>query len=380
VLSVRLLRGARVAVLAQWVLVGLASWGTGLLLLGALGWALSHPSGGAPHLLARLAWCAVPVVATAQFAAAVGRTQPAGWPRVGLAAAGLGGSGLVLLGTATSVLVCAAGSVPALLAFLLLRGALGGAPFDGVGPGVLAAGHTLPPGGVVTLLAVVPLAAGVAGVARLRPGRHDSDGADVAAEEPRRAPAGLPWGVALVAVGLAVESGAPGHDVMPLPSGLGRIAPGAAGGWVLVTVGLVLAGPGLLDGCGRLLAGFHSGVVRLLAGRALQREARRLGPAVGLLSATAAAAVSVYGLRQDAGHPLGPVTTFGAVLVAVCVLGTAVSAASESRAARRPAVEALRGQAAPAATLRAVAAVQTAVLLVVFLAPATVVAALSNTP
>jgi hypothetical protein len=372
----------------RWALVGLASCGTGLLLLGALGWALSHPSGGTGHLLARLAWCAVPVLVTAQFAAAVGRGQRAGWPRSGLAAAGLGGSGLLLLGTATAVLVCAAGSVPALLVFLLLRGTLGGAPYGGVGPGVLAPGHALPPAGVVTLLAVVPVVTAVAGLAQLLPARRgtaDSDGADPAdatdgAGNARRAPAGLPWGVALVAVGLAVESAAPRHDGIPLPSGLGRIAPAAAGGWVLVTVGLVLAGPGLLHGCGRLLAGFRPGAVRLLAGRALQWEARRLGPAVGVLSATVAAAVSAYGLRQDAGHPVGPVTGFAMVLVAVCVLGTAASAAAESRAARRPAVQALRGQAAPAATLRAVATVQAGALLITLLAPALLVAALSYTP
>ncbi|WP_037917540.1 hypothetical protein [Actinacidiphila yeochonensis] len=372
-LSVRLLRGARAVTLARWALVVLTSCGTGLLLLGALGWALSHPSGGTPHLLVRLAWCAVPVVATAQFAAAVGRAQPAGWPRSGLAAAGLGRGGLALIAAATAILVCAVGSGLALLVFMLLRGALGGEPYRGVGPGVLAAGQSLPPAGVVTLLAVVPLAAGAACSTRLRLGRRGAD------EEVRRAPAGLPWGVALVAVGLAVESGARHGHGMPLPSGLGRIAPAAAAGWVLVTVGLVLVGPGLLDGCGRLLAGFRPGVVRLLSGRALQGEARRLGPVVGMLSATAAAAVSAYGLRQDAKHPLGPVTAFGAVLVMVCVLGTAASAAAESRAARRPAVEALRGQAAPAATLRAMAAVRVAALVAAFLLPALVVASLSNT-
>lgn len=369
-LSLRLLRGARPAALGRWALVALASCGSGLLLLAALGWALAHPKGGAADAVARLGWCAIPVVVTVQLAVAVGRAQCGGWPRAGLAAVGLGRNGVVLLTAATVTVVSAFGSVLALLAFLQLRGDVTGVPYHGVGPGLLAAGRSLPPAGAVTLLALVPLAAGVASAARLRAEREPAE--DM--------PGGLPWGVALVAVGLAIEVTAPHGRSFPLPSGLGSMAPAAVGGWALATAGLILAGPGLVHGCGRLLAAYRPGGLRLLSGRALQHEARRLGRPLGLLSATAAVALSGYGLHQHNGRTLGPVTTFAATLVCMCVLASTAVAAVESHTARAPATAALRELAAPATLLRASAAVRTGVLAVAFLVPTLLVAALSPTP
>jgi hypothetical protein len=370
VLSLRLLRGARPTALARWALVALASCGTGLLLLAALGWALAHPTGGTSNALFRLGWCAVPVLVTVHLAVAVGRTQPADWPRAGLAALGLGRSGVILLAAATAMVVCAFGSALALLVFLQLRGDVTGVPYHGVGPDVLAAGRGLPPAGAATLLALVPVTAGAAGAIRLRSERVPTGDA----------PGGLPWGVALAAVGLALEASASDHHTLPLPSGLGSIAPAAVGGWVLATAGLVLAGPGLVYGCGRLLAAFHPGALRLLAGRGLQQEARRLGRPLGLLSATAAVALSGYGLRQDSGHPLGPVTTFAAALIGVCVLASTAMAAVESRDARAPVTAALRDLAVAPAVLRSCTAVRTGVLLAAFLLPTLLVATLSPTP
>ena len=369
-LTLRVLRGSGMAALLRWLLVALASCGTGLLLLTTLGWALGHPESTTSDAVVRLGWCVVPVVVTVQLAVAVGRTQSGGWPHSGLAAVGLGRTGLVLLAAATSALVCALGSAAALALFLQLRGDLTGTPFAGVGPGVLAAGRRLPPAGAATLLALVPAAAAAASAARLRTDRAPS----------AATPNGLPWGVALTAVGLAIEAAAPHGGRVPLPSGLGSIPPEAAGGWAVTTAGLMLAGPGLIHTCGRLLAAFRPGAVRLLAGRGLQQEARGLGRPLGLLAAAGAAAFSVHGLRRDSGHPLGPVTTFAAALIAVCVLATVSMAALDAHRGRAPAAAALRDLAASPAVLRTAATVRSTVLLAAFLPLAVLIAALSPLP
>jgi hypothetical protein len=368
VLSLRVLRGSGPSTLVRWLLVALASCGTGLLLLAALGWALAHPKGVTSDAVVRLGWCVVPVVVTVQLAVAVGRTQPAGWPRSGLAAVGLGRSALILLTAATAASVCAVGSVLALLAFLQLRGDVTGVPYDGVGPALLAAGKKLPLAGAVTLLALVPAAAAAATAARLHTERAPS--ADSSAW--------LPWGVALTAVGLAIEATAPRGHAVPLPSGLGTIPTVAVGGWIVTTAGLMLAGPGLVDLCGRLLAAFRPGAVRLLAGRGLQREAHRLGRPLGLLSATAAAALSAYGLRGD--HPVGPVTAFAAVLIALCVLASASMAALDAHHSSAPTAAALRDVAASPTLIHTAAALRTAALLTAFLPATALIAALSPLP
>jgi hypothetical protein len=142
----------------------------------------------------------------------------------------------------------------------------------------------------------------------------------------------------------------------------------------------MLAGPGLVHICGRLLAAFRPGAVRLLAGRGLQQEARRLGRPLGLLTASAAAALTAYGLRQDAGHPLGPVTTFAATLVALCVLASTSMAALDAHHARTPTADALRDVAASPALVRTAAALRSAVLLAALLAATALIAVLSPLP
>ncbi|MYV68075.1 hypothetical protein GT043_19490, partial [Streptomyces sp. SID2131] len=93
-------------------------------------------------------------------------------------------------------------------------------------------------------------------------------------------PSGLPWGVALVAIGLAVETYAGrngGGDGLPLPGRFDDSPAAVLAGWILTAIGLATAGPGLVHACGRLLQAVRPGAVRLLAGRVLTAEARRVG-------------------------------------------------------------------------------------------------------
>ncbi|SFF61273.1 hypothetical protein SAMN05216251_12160 [Actinacidiphila alni] len=377
-MGLRVLRGARFAALARWVLVAAASAGTGMLLLAALGWALAHPHRPSDAAV-RLVWCAVPVVVTVQFAVAAGRAVPGGWPRAGLAAVGLGRAGVALLAASATAIACAAGSAVALLVFLHLRGDLGGLPFHGAASDVLGGGGSVPLAGALTLLAVVPVSAAVTGAARLWPPRTVSTApapAEVSATAP---PKGLPWGVALTAVGLAAEVAAPHGHGMPLPGGLGSIAPLALGGWAVATVGMVLAGPGVVHACGRLLAAFRPGALRLLAGRALQEESRAIGRPLGALCATAAAVPAVYDLHRG-GRPFGPLTALAAVLVVLCVLATVGTALLEAKRGREPANAALRQFGASPALLRGAVALRAGVVLAAAVPLTALVAALATVP
>ncbi|SHM67969.1 hypothetical protein [Actinacidiphila paucisporea] len=369
-LSWRVVRGAWLGAMGRWLTVVAAAAGTGLLLLSTLGWALgsAQPGAGAG---ARLVWCLLPVAVTVQLAATVGRAQPLGWPRPGLAAIGLGRTATVLIGAAGAALACAAGSAVALLVFLYLRGDLDGVPYAGSASGVLGAGHRLPVAGAATLLAAVPLmAAGVAAAGLWQP----------RAPKPGAAPVGLPWGVALTAVGLAVQVGAPRGDTLPLPSGLGSVSPATAAGWLVASAGMVVAGPGLVHLCGRLLALHRPGALRLLAGRAMQQEARRIGRPVGLLCATATAAVAVYHLQSGVGHRLGPLTAFAAALIGASVLVIAGTAMLEARSARARSTTALRDLGASPALLRGAVALRAGVLLAVAVPLTAVVAGLATVP
>lgn len=366
-LTLRVLRGSGAAVLGRWLLVTAASAGTGLLLLSSLGWALAHPADSTGKAVVRLAWCLIPVVVTVQLAVAVGRSQPACWPRSGLSVVGLGRSTAVRLAAATAAVACALGSGVAFGLFLQLRGDITGVPWDAVGPGLLAAGRPLPAAGAATLLALVPAAAAGTTLARLRVDRpfgHD-------------APHTLPWGVSLVAIGLAAEATAPDRHTVPLPSGMGAISPGALAGWIITSAGVVLAAPGAVHLCGRLLAAFRPSAVRLLAGRALQYEARRVGHPLGLLAATCSAGLTAY---DGGAETLGPVTAFGAALIAVCVLATSALSLTETRAARPEPRAALRALAASPSVVRAAVAVRAAVLLAVLVPVTVLVAALSTYP
>ncbi|MEV1024089.1 hypothetical protein [Streptomyces sp. NPDC050264] len=392
-LALRLARGARPLVQLRRLLVAAASAGTGFLLLCTLGYAMGHPEASTNAAL-RLAWCVVPLAATVYFAVAVARSDPATKPRPGLSAVGLGPARLTLLAAISTAVACTLGSMLALLFFLHLRGDLSGLPFDGAARQLLASDRPLPLAAALTLLTFVPLAASGASAVVLRPGttkpagpgRAATDEPEQPAAEPTPAPTGLPWGVALLAAGLAVEtyaSHARGGDGPPMPGGLGGSPGGVLAGWALTALGLALAGPGLTYLCGRALQAVRPGAVRLLAGRVLQEEAQRIGRPLGVVCAVASGAYAANVLSAHAGTAapgLGPLSALGATLVVGCALATLGTAAVEARQARRHTTSALLRLGAPATILRGAAALRAGALLAVFGSLTWVVSELSAIP
>ncbi|MEW2164296.1 hypothetical protein AB0912_15080 [Streptomyces sp. NPDC007084] len=182
-------------------------------------------------------------------------------------------------------------------------------------------------------------------------------------------PNGLPWGAAAVAAGLAVETYASRSGPAPalaLPGGFVGGPAGVLAGWVLTAVGLALAGPAITYLCGRLLQAVRPGALRLLAGRVLQAEARRVGQPLGVVCAVASGAFAMTTLYTGSRPAFGPLTTLGALLVAGCTVLTLVTAAVEARQARADTTAALLRLGAPAATLRAAAALRIGALFVAF--------------
>ncbi|GHI87114.1 hypothetical protein [Streptomyces xanthophaeus] len=340
-LALRLARGSRPLVQLRRLLVAVASAGTGFLLLYVLAGALDRPAGSFPRLL----WALVPLAATVQFAVAVARTDPSTRPREGLDAVGLGPVRLTLVAAISTAVACTLGSALALAAFLHLRGDLAGLPFDGAGAALLHADRPLPVAAALTLLALVPLSASAAAGLALRPGTR----------RPLAPQTALPWGIALTACGLAVEAYA------------GRGGAGMLTGWSLTAVGLALAGPGLAYACGTLVQAVRPGALRLLAGRALQQEASRLGPPLGVLCAIGAGALSALALRDRGGLllPLGPLSGPAAVLVALCAAATLLTSAAEAHQSRAAAQGALLDLGAPAKVLRSAASLRASALIVV---------------
>ncbi|MFJ3717801.1 hypothetical protein [Streptomyces sp. NPDC090057] len=183
---------------------------------------------------------------------------------------------------------------------------------------------------------------------------------------PAAAPAGLPWGVAAVAAGLAVQaySGRP-----PATAALTHLPAGAMAvlaGWVLMAAGLVLAAPGLTHLCGRLLQSTHPGALRLLAGRVLMAEAPRIGRPLGVACAAASAAYAVTVLYGGPAASPGPLTALAAIVVTGCTVATLLTAAVEARQCRAETTAALLRLGAPAGMLRTAAALRAAALLAVF--------------
>ncbi|MFE7030224.1 hypothetical protein ACFU9Y_07920 [Streptomyces sp. NPDC057621] len=423
-LALRLVRGAHPAVQFRRLLVAAASAGTGFLLLCALGYALGHPEASTAAVL-RLAWCLVPIAATVHFAVAVARTDPATRPRAGLAAIGLGPGQLMVLAAVSTAVSCTLGSMVALLFFLHLRGDLTGLPFDGDAAGFLAANQPLPLPATLTLLALVPVLASAAGAIVLRPraqaptaggrpvrlggfggygrstdrigtstygrfGTHaDTDtrlapeGARGTARQaptgpqaphnphtplpPLPTPTGLPWGAALLAAGLAVETyaGRGSHEGPALPGGLTAGPFAVLAGWALTALGLALAGPALTHLCGRLLQSVRPSALRLLAGRVLMEEATRIGRPLGVVCAVASGTYALALLHTGTRPGIGPLTTLGLLLVAGCALATLLTAAVEARDARACTTAALLRIGAPASTLRAAAALRAGTLIAV---------------
>jgi len=398
VLALRLARGARPAVQLRRFLVAAASAGTGFLLLCTLGFAMGHPheSSGA---VTRLAWCLAPLATTVQFAVAVARTDPATRPRPGLFAIGLGPARLMLLAAISTAVSCTLGSLIALLCVLHLRGDLSGLPFDGEASELLAGNQPLPLAATITLLALVPIAASVASALSLRPrgGRQSGarttfgTGTQAGATEaggsapgdarpdapgppelpylaPGPTPTGLPWGVAVLTAGLAVETYASRSGPASGPALPGLHAGGSAGvliGWALTTLGLAMAGPALTHLSGRLLQAVRPGAVRLLAGRILMEEAGRIGRPLGVVCAVASGAYAMAALYADARPEIGPLTVLGLLIVAGCAVGTLLTAAVEARQDRADTTAALLGLGTPATLLRGAAALRAGALLAV---------------
>ncbi|GAB2931533.1 hypothetical protein [Streptomyces heilongjiangensis] len=414
-LALRLARRAHPVVQLRRLLVAAASGGTGFLLLCALGYALSHPHASSGSLL-RLLWCLAPAAATVHFAVTVARTDPGTRPRPGLSAIGLGPVRLMAVSAVTTALSTTLGSLLALLVFLHLRGDLTGMPFDGAAADVLAADRPLPLPAALTLLALVPVAASVTTALVLRPrgpraraagprtrfmaydtfdiGRpvrepagatrfeeepEPDEGTSATAgpdqpqadrpEAPRPAPGGLPWGVAVLAVGLAVETYAGQSDtgsLLALPGGFADSPAGVLGGWLLTALGLALTGPGLTHLTGRLLQSVRPGALRLLSGRVLQAEARRIGRPLGVVCAVASGAYAMATLSSGARPTVGPLTLLGALVVAGCTVLTLATAAVEARRAHADTTAALLRMGAPAALPRQAALLRAGALLAVF--------------
>ncbi|MEU4999389.1 hypothetical protein [Streptomyces sp. NPDC021622] len=375
-LALRLARGARPLVQLRRLLVAAASAGTGFLLLCTLGYAMGHPeaSGGAAL---RLAWCVAPIAATVYFAVTVARTDPATRPRSGLSAVGLGPARLRVLAAISTAVACSLGSMAALLFFLHLRGDLTGLPLDGAAAELLAADAPLPLAAALTLLTLVPLSASAASALVLRPSPA-KPAAEREQDDPERpdapaaAPSGLPWGVSLLAAGLAVETyasragGAAGESALAMPGGLTGGSWGVLAGWGITALGLAVAGPGLTYLCGRMLQSVRPGAMRLLAGRALQEEARRIGRPLGVLCAVASGGYAALTLHSGSRPDIGPLTTLGSLLVVGCAVLTLATAAIEAKNARSDTTAALLQLGAPVTMLRGSAALRAGALAAVF--------------
>ncbi|XMA38819.1 hypothetical protein O1157_25475 [Streptomyces albogriseolus] len=204
------------------------------------------------------------------------------------------------------------------------------------------------------------------------PEPSDGSGAVVPPVVPTAAPSGLPWGVAVLAVGLAVEA-------LTSRTGSGD-GPAAFLGLALTCLGLALVGPGLTHLCGRLLQAVRPGAPRLLAGRVLMTEATRIGRPLGVVCAVVAAAYAMASLHDREDPSAGPLVVLGVLLVAGCTVATLLTAAVEAKQAHSGTTESLRRLGAPAATLRRAAALRAGALLALF-GPLTVaVAELSAWP
>ncbi|WP_338783418.1 hypothetical protein [Streptomyces sp. DG1A-41] len=180
------------------------------------------------------------------------------------------------------------------------------------------------------------------------------------------APSGLPWGITVLAAGLAVETYTSRTSPTPPDLTFSGASPGVLAGWALAALGLALAGPGLTHLCGRLLQSARPGALRLLAGRILMAEATRIGRPLGVVCAVLAAAYAMALLHAPDGLSLGPLTTLGVLLVTGCTVATLLMAAVEARQARADTTAALLRLGAPATMLRSAAALRAGALLALF--------------
>ncbi|AUY49660.1 hypothetical protein [Streptomyces sp. CB01881] len=338
----RLARGYRVLDLGRWLLTAVAGAVVAAFLLRALGRAMSDPPGGA-DTVARLLWCLPPLAAVAWFAAVAARAVPAQRPEriTGLTAAGAGSARIRALIAGEVALACALGAVLTLLLFLVLRN-------DIAGPSLaadLGMGVELPAAAPVTLLALVPLTAGIsaAGAVPL---------AETLPGSPRPVRTGfgplriaLPVGLAVIGLALELIALRPGAaaDGRPihLPAGLGTTSTAALGGWTAGALGLALLTGPLLSWAGRLLALGRPTPLRLLAGRGLTAQARRLGPPLAVLTLTLALVLTT--VRYWIGTPdsADALPAMEACLVLGCTAAAVAARLAELRSARRDVADAL---------------------------------------
>ncbi|WP_406203560.1 hypothetical protein OH807_27085 [Kitasatospora sp. NBC_01560] len=338
----RLARGYRVLDLGRWLLTAAASAVVAAFLLRALGRAMSAPADGA-DTVARLLWCLPPLAAVAWFAAVAARAVPARRPEriTGLTTAGAGSARIRTLIAGEISLACTLGSLVTLLLFLVLRN-------DIAGPSLaadLGMGVRLPAAAPVTLLALVPVTAGIAAAGavplaetlpgRVRPGPTGFGPLRIA----------LPVGLAVIGLALELIALRPGAaaDGRPvhLPAGLGTTSTAALGGWAASALGLALLTGPLLAWAGRLLAVGRPTPLRLLAGRGLTAQARRLGPPLAVL--TLALALALTTIRYWIGTPdsADALPAIEACLVLGCTAAAVASRLAELRTARRDVADAL---------------------------------------
>lgn len=208
------------------------------------------------------------------------------------------------------------------------------------------------------------------------PGTPAEAAPDAPPAVPLTPPSGLPWGIAVLAVGLAVEAFASRAGGGGTPGD----RPSALLGLALTAVGLALAGPGLTHLCGRLLQAVRPGALRLLAGRVLMTEATRIGRPLGVVCAVMSAAYAMASLHDREDTSAGPLVALGVLLVAGCTVATLLTAAVESRQAHAGTTAALQRLGAATGTLRRAAALRAGALLALFGPLTLVVAQLSAWP
>ncbi|MFE3741926.1 hypothetical protein [Streptomyces sp. NPDC059134] len=441
-LALRLGRGTHPLVLFRRLLVVAASAGVGFLLLCTLGWAMGHPAGSLVRLLWCLVPLAATVQFAVAVARTEPRTRPrSGLSAVGLGPARLTvlgatstaisctlGSALALMlflhlrgdltgmpfdgqaagllaagrplpvGAALTLLAASPVLATAATGLALRRRGRVEAQATGAVRGTARARVEASVGGSGGAPAVAasvveasdtdeapPSADGSVAVRTATPALPPAPvSMPVAAPYPAPAPAGLPWGVALTAAGLAVETYASrgeGGPALPLPGRFDGSSAAVLAGWSLTAVGLALAGPGITYLCGWLLQVVRPGAIRLLAGRTLMAESRRIGNPLGVLCAVVSgtfAAASLYGPSDE--RLFGPLTALGATLVIGCTAATVLVAALETRQARASATESLRLAGAPAGLLRTAVLVRAAAVVAFFTPLTWAVAALAAIP
>ncbi|MFJ3215316.1 hypothetical protein ACIPLC_05290 [Kitasatospora sp. NPDC086801] len=340
----RLARGYRVPDLGRWLLTALAAAVVAAFLLRSLGRAMSDPLGG-DDALVRLLWCLPPLAAVAWFAAVAARAVPAQRPEriTGLRAAGAGSGRIRALIAGEVALACTLGSVLTLLVFLVLRN-------DIAGPALapdLGMGVPLPAVAPVTLLALVPLTAGIAAACAVPPtetlpgGRTRAHGGTDFGALRIALPVGLVViGLALGLIALRPGAAADGRPIH-LPAGLGSTSTAAFGGWAASAVGLALLTGPLLSWAGRLLALGRPTPLRLLAGRGLTAQARRLGPPLAVL--TLALALVLTTIRYWIGTPdsADALPAVEACLVLGCAAAAVAARLAEVHTDRRDVTDAL---------------------------------------